>query len=143
MSDAAVSGLGDVRRLLIALTQLWADAMPILKYENWGQIPAILQKIKEDLAAIYDLFGGEDAAMALLAKATRADYDLVAAEVRVTCAGPANVVGFEFNGKLIEWLIKYGPTIYNIFAAFFGWPPLPPIPLPIDGEDQNTTVVVP
>ena len=32
--------------------------------------------------------------------------------------------------NLIQLLVKYGPALYAILASIFGWPPLPPIPVP-------------
>ncbi len=134
MSSADV-GVGRVRivKLLAALAALWEDATQVMKPENWGNLPAILEKIKEDWANIMAEFGGETEALGLLAQAGAYDYEEAAKlHSHKTRAYSAEKTGKLFDGTLLKLLITYGPTIYNFLAPFFGLPPLPfPVPTPV------------
>lgn len=128
--------------LLAALAKLWGDARELLVPANWGQMPEILKKIREDLDSLWAEFGGRDNALKMIANAKPEDFDEAAAMVGGVCFAPSDKAGFEFDGKFIKWLITYGPAIYNIFATFFGWPPLPPIPVPNNDDEDPAPVPV-
>ena len=126
----------DVVSLITALVNLWNHFLPLLNPANWNDIKALLAQVVEDLNKIWEEFGGEENAFAMLSAATDADFDAAAEAVqdtKVCFAGPEGVVR-KFDGTLIKLLIKYGPTIYNMFAAFFGWPIIPVPPIPVDDD---------
>jgi hypothetical protein len=95
--------------------------------EDAGKVVVDIDTLIKDLQAVVaDLQDEGISPQAYFASFARGEVPVLPAAHAEIAAGSVNWQ------KLFELLKKYGPQIYALLAAIFGWPPIP-FPIPSEG----------